>query len=160
MFQSVCDYLRMLTPVCSQTVTPSISPAGTAYHASAQERKSSSTAVFPFVNFFTKTSSTGGNWVAGKTYFAGALLTVSNEPSTITVDATHYRFWIVIDWSTPASPTAAWYSGEAFPAITDSTMVFRMLDVEFTDGAIVSFACPNTHDIVYEGRFGVAHSTL
>jgi hypothetical protein len=104
----------------------------------------SSAASMPFVNLFTKTSSTGGTWTPGKTYFAGTLLTVTSEPSTITVDATHYCFWITVDFS---AVSATWGSGTAFPAMTDSTEVYRMLDVTFTSGAIVSFVCPTPHDI-------------
>lgn len=102
-------------------------------------------ASLPFVNYFIKTSSTGGNWVPGKTYFAGTLLSVTNEPSTITVDASHYRFWITVDFS---ASTATWGSGTAFPAMTDSTEVYRMLDVTLNgSNEIDTFRCPTPHDI-------------
>jgi len=106
---------------------------------------SAPTLTLPFVHIFSQTSSTGGDWTAGKVYFAGSDLTLSPaEPTTITVDASHYCFWIKVDFS---AASAGWYSGTAFPAMDDSTEIFRMLEVVFTDGAIVSFLCPTAADI-------------
>jgi len=104
-----------------------------------------SSASLPLVHVFAKTSDTGGDWTAGKVYFAGSDLTLSPaEPSTITVDASNTKYWVKVDF---AAGSAGWYSGTEFPEMDDSTEIYRMLEVEFTDGAIVSFVCPTAADI-------------
>jgi hypothetical protein len=101
----------------------------------------------PFVNIFTQTSSTEGDWTSGKVYFQGQELTVTNEPSTIAVDASRHKFWIEIDFSTVS---AEWKSGIAFPTppMGDALEWYRMLDVTLdVNDEIVSFVCPTPHDI-------------
>ncbi len=124
--------------------------------------RTASQSSFPCVHLFRPTSSTEGDWIIGKVFVFGTELTLSPvEPATITVDATHYRFWVKLTFSDPAAPTAEWGSGTAFPSITSSTEIYLMNDAATTAiNTIDTYRCPTPHDIKFEGRYGVAFSTL
>jgi hypothetical protein len=108
-------------------------------------RKTASDTDLPFVFLFKQTSSTGGDWVQGKGYIAGAEVTIASQPTTISGVSTTTYYWILHDF---AAATLTWKSGSSYTdSYSDTQEVYRMLEITCAAGVIDSFICPHPCDI-------------
>lgn len=96
------------------------------------------------VFYFTQTSDTGGTWSAGKAYVAGVDTTITGQPTAITGVTTSTKYWIVHNF---AAATMTWGSGAAYPSMSDTQEVYRMLEITCADSVITDYVCPHPCDI-------------